>query len=123
MQGNRMSVDAFSHGLFWDIDPQALDVERHINYIAGRVLEAGTIEDWNLLCRHLSLQGVVRIAQTLRSMDRKSLAFLSVVGRIPQERFRVAITTKTTLTARLCQKPASDWTHRAPTARKCHDNR
>ncbi len=88
MQENRISVEDFSNGLFWDIDPQTLDVERHINYIVGRVLEAGTIEDWNLLCRHLSLQGVVRIAQTLRSMDRKSLAFLSAVGRIPQERFR-----------------------------------
>ena len=33
------------------------------------------------------------------------------------------ITTKTTLTALRCQKLASDWTHRAPAARRRHDNR
>jgi len=83
MQKNGFSADDFSRGLFWDIDPQTLDMEKHIGYIVGRVLEAGTLEDWNLLCRHLSLQGVVQVAQALRSVDRKSLAFLSAVGRIP----------------------------------------
>ncbi len=88
MQENRLSADQFSRGLFWDIDPASLDVQQHISYIVSRVLETGTLADWNLLCRHLSLQGVIQIAQNLRTLDRKSLAFLSVVGRIPQEQFR-----------------------------------
>jgi len=98
MQEHKISADDFSRGLFWDIDPATLDVGRHINYIVGRVLEAGTIEDWNLLCRHLSLQGVVQIAQQLRSMDPRSLAFLSVVGRIPQEQFRCCTQKQSTQT-------------------------
>ena len=88
METNRLSADHFSNGLFWDIDPESLDTDQHIRYIVGRVLESGTLEDWNLLCRHLSLQGVIQIARKLRSLDQKSLAFLSVVGRIPQEQFR-----------------------------------
>ncbi len=98
MQKNRLSADNFSRGLFWDIDPASLDTQQHIRYIVGRVLEAGTLADWNLLCRHLSLQGVIQIARKLRSLDRRSLAFLSVVGRIPQEQFRCCTQTQSTPT-------------------------
>ena len=85
---DNLSAADFSNGLFWDIDPATLDCEKHVAYIVGRVLEAGTLEDWQLLCKRLSLQGVVQIAQKLRSIDKKSLAFLSVVSDIPQEHFR-----------------------------------
>ena len=88
MQHNRLSADNFSQGLFWDIDPASLDMDKHAKYVVSRVLTAGTLADWNLLCRHLTLQGVIQIAQTLRSLDRKSLAFLSAIGQIPQESFR-----------------------------------
>lgn len=98
MQKNSLSADHFSRGLFWDIDPASLDMQQHIRYIVGRVLEAGTLDDWNLLCRHLSLQGVIQIARTLRTLDRKSLAFLSVVGRIPQEQFRCCTQKQSTQT-------------------------
>lgn len=85
---DKLSAADFSSGLFWDIDPATLDCEKHIAYIVGRVLEAGTLEDWQRLCSHLSLQGIVQIATKLRSIDKKSLAFLSVVSQIPQEQFR-----------------------------------
>jgi hypothetical protein len=88
MQEHKISAADFSPGLFWEIDTATLDFEKHIHYIVNRILDAGTIDDWNLLCRHLSLQGVVNIAQKLRSLDPRSLAFLSVVGRIPKEQFR-----------------------------------
>ncbi len=88
MRPNKLSVGDFSSGLFWDVNPATIDCEKHINYIVGRVLEAGTLADWQLLCQHLSLQGVVKVAQNLRSIDKKSLTFLSVVGNIPQEQFR-----------------------------------
>jgi len=78
----------FSENLFWDIDPRTLDMERHAKYIVGRVLERGTLMDWRLLCRRFTLSGVIEIAQTLRSIDPKALAFLSVVGHIPREFFR-----------------------------------
>ncbi len=78
----------FSKNLFWDIDPRTLDMERHAKYIVGRVLELGTLQDWRLLCRRFTLPGIIEIAQKLRSLDPKALAFLSVVGNIPREFFR-----------------------------------
>jgi len=88
MLSNRLSVEDFSNGLFWDINPDTLDCDKHIKYIVGRVLEAGTLADWNLLCRSLSLQGIVQIARKMRSIDKKSLNFLSVVSEMPKEQFR-----------------------------------
>ncbi len=88
MPPKRLSAADFSSGLFWDIDPATLDGEKHITYIVRRVLEAGTLADWNLLCRHLSLQGMVQIARKLRSIDPKSLTFLSIVSSTPLEQFR-----------------------------------
>jgi len=88
MQAKKLCIANFSSGLFWDINPETLDCDKHINYIVRRVLEVGTLADWNLLCQQLSLPGIVKIAQKLRSIDKKSLNFLSVVSRIPQEQFR-----------------------------------
>lgn len=98
MQDKSLSDDHFSSGLFWDIDPTSLDMQQHMSYIVSRVLEVGTLADWNLLCKHLSLPGVIKVAQTLRTLDRKSLAFLSVVGRIPQEQFRCCTQKQSTQT-------------------------
>ena len=35
----------FSEGLFWDVAPDTLDIERHLKHVVARVLEAGTLED------------------------------------------------------------------------------
>lgn len=78
----------FSENLFWDVDPETLDLKRHTKYIVTRVLEAGTLEDWFLLCRTLTLERIIETAQSIRTLDRKALAFLSVVGHVPLDTFR-----------------------------------
>ena len=83
-----LSAADFSPNLFWDINPDELDSEKHIKYIVSRVIEAGTFDDWKLLCRHFTLTTIIKVAQTLRSIEPKSLAFLSVIGHVPIESFR-----------------------------------
>ena len=78
----------FSRALFWDIDPSTLDIERHRKYVVARVLEYGTLEDWRLLLRCFTLESIIAIAQTFRTLDPKALSFLSVMGRVPRESFR-----------------------------------
>ena len=78
----------FSKNLFWDVDPVTLNMERHAKYIIARVLDVGTLADWRLLCRRFTLPGIVEISKTLRVLDAKALAFLSVVGDAPKEEFR-----------------------------------
>ena len=83
-----VTASNFSTNLFWDIDPATLDFDRHRRYVVGRVLEHGTFEDWMTLCRYYTLSSIVEIARTLRSLDSKAVAFLSVVGHVPRKSFR-----------------------------------
>lgn len=88
----------FSEGLFWDVAPDTLDIERHLKYVVARVLEAGTLEDWQLLSRHFTLPRIIDVARQLRSLDPKSVAFLSAVGHVPRESFRCYTSTQSTTT-------------------------
>ena len=88
MNPHALTPSDFSANLFWDVDSETLDIERHMKYVVARVLEFGTFEDWLLLYRRVTLPTVLEIAQSLRSLDTKALAFLSTVGHVPQESFR-----------------------------------
>lgn len=83
-----MSPADFSVNLFWDVNPQTLDFERHRKYVVGRVLERGTLDDWHVLCRALTLPGIVAVARTLRYLDSRAVAFLCAVGHVPRDSFR-----------------------------------
>lgn len=83
-----MDTGDFSANLFWDVDPETLDFEQHQRYVVARVLERGSLNDWNVLVRLLSLDTVVRIAQSLRTLDDRTLAFLCAVSGATRESFR-----------------------------------
>ena len=83
-----ISPSDFSANLFWDADPATLDLDRHRQYVVRRVLERGSWADWRLLCRYLGIARIIEIARTLRTLDPKALAFLSVVGHVRRESFR-----------------------------------
>jgi hypothetical protein len=78
----------FSKNLFWDIDPATLDVGRHRKYLVARVLEHGTLADWQQLVRGLGLEAIVAAAQSLRTLDPKAVTFLSALAGVPKETFR-----------------------------------
>ena len=88
----QLTASDFSKNLFWDIDPTTLNAGKHIKYIIARVLEAGTFDDWITLCHHYTLATIIKTAQTLRSIDPKSLEFLSTVGNVPKDKFRCCAT-------------------------------
>jgi hypothetical protein len=98
MKDKPLAPDNFSTNLFWDIDPETFNVEQHIKYVISRVLESGTLEDWRLLCHRFTLSAIIETAQTLRSIDPKALAFLSVVGHVPRETFRCCTSRPSTAT-------------------------
>ena len=41
-------MNHFSSNLFWDINPDNIDIEEHASFIVQRVLEYGMIEELNL---------------------------------------------------------------------------
>lgn len=96
MQTKPLLQSDFSEGLFWDVDPGSFNIDRHLKYVVGRVLEAGTLQDWQMLCRSFPLADIVESARKLRSLDPKALAFISIVGHVPKESFRCSTTKQST---------------------------
>ena len=83
-----MNKSKFDRALFWDIDPKTLDFEKHSKFIIRRVLQYGSIEDWNKLKKLYGLKLIVRKAQTIRDLDKKTASFLSVIGNVSLNTFR-----------------------------------
>jgi len=74
--------------LFWDVDTSSLDFDIHARFVIERVLDRGSVDDWIML---LKLYGKKRISKEvvhIRSLDPKSLNFLSVSFNIDKEKFR-----------------------------------
>ncbi len=78
----------FSQNLFWDVDESELDMDKHKEFIVGRVLDYGFIEDWRLIKEYYSLAGVAEIAKNIRSLMPKSLAFISTVTDTEKSDYR-----------------------------------
>lgn len=81
-------VASLSPHLFWDVDREQVDPEKHRGYIVQRVTERGSLDDWRRLRSHYGLEAIVKEAQGLRSLEPTALAFLSTVGHVPKESFR-----------------------------------
>ncbi len=81
-------VSALSTHLFWDTDRNKFDMNAYPAYIIQRVLEYGTLEDWHLIRSYYGLEQIVRICQSLRTLDAKVLAFISGISNTPKEQYR-----------------------------------
>jgi ribosomal protein S8 len=78
----------FSKHLFWDIDEEELDMEKHKAFIVERVLDYGFINDWNTIKKYYSLDELGKIAMRLRCLSKKSLSFITVVTNTKKEDYR-----------------------------------
>ena len=52
-------ITRFSTYLFWDVNKDDLDMEKHSQYIIKRVLEYGMLQDWNIVKQYYGLKGFV----------------------------------------------------------------
>lgn len=91
--GDKELISSLSDYLFWDVQKESVDSEKNAPYIVCRVLEYGQLSDWDVLVKKYGLDEIVRIAKGLRSLDPKSLSFISTISNTPRESFR-CFTTK-----------------------------
>ncbi|MCK9424071.1 MAG: hypothetical protein M0Q38_15910 [Bacteroidales bacterium] len=80
-----------SSGLFWDVEVASLDSSRDAGFIITRVLMHGTGNDWNVIKSHYGLERIRNVALAARYLDKKTLAFCSVIFSIPINKFRCYI--------------------------------
>lgn len=81
-------IAQFSEHLFWDVDRDQLDLEKHRKFIVRRALGHGQMRDWQVLNTCYPLEAIVDTAKSLRSLDPKTLAFIACVGGTAREDFR-----------------------------------
>jgi hypothetical protein len=61
-----LDINRLSSMLFWDTDPSAVRRPEHRKWLMTRVLERGRWEDWQLLCRCLSVSEMKELAPMLK---------------------------------------------------------
>ena len=81
-------VRALTPALFWDVERDDVDDEKHRRFIMQRVLERGTLDDWRLTKQRYSIPLIVKEAQQMRSLEPKALAFIDCVGDVEESSFR-----------------------------------
>ncbi len=61
--------------LFWDVDLQGLDSEKHAQYIIERVLEKGTRQAVKALLQQYSPQTIIKVIKQSRRISRRTARF------------------------------------------------
>ncbi len=83
-----ITISDFSPHLFWDVDLEKFDLEKHKVQMIQKVLEFGKINDWNLLKKYYGLETIKNVSLDLRSMDAVTLSFVSTIFNIDKKEFR-----------------------------------
>ena len=74
--------------LFWDIDFNSIDMDKHCRFIIERVITYGDLKDWNTLKKLYSLSTIKKEVVQIRSLDAKTLNFMSFIFDLPKQKFR-----------------------------------
>ena len=78
----------FSKHLFWDTNRNTLDLDKNDAYIIKQVLEYGKLKDWNLIKNYYGISYIAEISIKFRSLEKKTLSFISTLSEIPVKEFR-----------------------------------
>jgi hypothetical protein len=88
MNKEKAFVLGLSQTLFWDVDINTIDPEKHAPYIVERVLSRGTMEDFQSLKNYYGKTKIRDIAKSLRYLDDRVLYFCSAYFNTPITQFR-----------------------------------
>ena len=78
----------FKKSLFWDVHIDSLDLEKHARFIVERVVSRGNRQDWQLLKEIYGKERIRKEAMRIRSLDPKTVSFLSVYFGMEKNEFR-----------------------------------
>lgn len=84
----QITINDFSPHLFWDVDLNGFDFDKHKSHLIHKVLEYGLIKDWNLLKEVYGLETIKKVSLNLRSLDAVTLSFLALLFQIDKKEFR-----------------------------------
>jgi hypothetical protein len=74
--------------LFWDVDYDSIDFEKHAPLIVERVLTLGTLEDFRTIKDFYGKPKLRLIIMNLRSLDDRTISFCSLYFKIKSTSLR-----------------------------------
>jgi len=77
-----------SETLFWDVDKNTIDYNKHAPYIVERVLTMGTLEDFFAIRDYYGKTKLKRIIKNLRYLDERTLSFCCIYFKLKPEELR-----------------------------------
>ena len=91
-----MDLKELSLHIFWDVDVNKLDCDRDRQFIIHRVVEYGLLSDWKMIKKYYGVSLIAKEAVTFKNLDKKSVAFISLLSNIPREKFLCYTTEQST---------------------------
>ena len=74
--------------LFWDVNPEKLDVERSAPLIIARVVELGMLEDWRRVRAHYGDARMIQVVTKLRDLHPQGVSLCCAAFGLTREDFR-----------------------------------
>lgn len=74
--------------IFWDMNRETADLDKHATQFIPRVLEYGTLDDWHLIRRYYGLDRIVEVCKGVRSLDPVCLSFVCTISDTNKEDYR-----------------------------------
>lgn len=80
-------LNNLSPHLFWEVDKAKLEIQKNKKFIVRRVLEYGLLSDWILINQLYGLREISSIAIKIRDLDERTISFISLLSKIPEDQF------------------------------------
>jgi len=77
-----------SKHIFWDLNVDSIDFQKHARLVIERVVVYGDLKDWHTLKEFYGLEKIKKEALQIRTLDKKTLNFLSLILKFPALKFR-----------------------------------
>lgn len=77
-----------SNHIFWDVNINSIDYQKHARLVIERVVTFGNLEDWHKIKSFYGLAKIKKEALQIRILDSKTLNMLSLILKVPTQKFR-----------------------------------
>lgn len=74
--------------LFWDTNPDNVDLEKHAGTVMARVMEYGRMEDWRKMRAYYGDERIVSVVTKLRDLHPQVVSLCCAVFDLTKEDFR-----------------------------------
>ena len=74
--------------LFWDVDVQTIDLQKHKASVVERIVTRGRWDEFQALLQYNGKPAVREVLLNARWLDKRTLAFCSAIFETPETEFR-----------------------------------